>query len=197
MNELSPSRIRRLAPPPDEAQPQYPYASHQDEFNLSAYWNVLVKHRRLIVLLALAAFAPGAYFALTATKLYTATAIIKIEPQSPRVTAVDLQPLEFGREYDYHKTQFALLQSRALVARVITGLNLETNKTFTDADIVTPNPIVHLMSWTFRPLRFLLSSVTPLLESGSTTNELYPAQQTAASNKLGPELKVSPGLIDQ
>ena len=80
-------------------------------------------------------FAAGAYFALSATPLYTATATIKIEPQNPRVTGVgELQPLGLSGEYDYHKTQFALLQSRALAARVITELGLEANKTFTDAD---------------------------------------------------------------
>jgi succinoglycan biosynthesis transport protein ExoP len=197
MKDLSPWRIRRIAAA-DDTQPQYNYASQQDEFHLSAYWNVFVKHRRLITLLSLVALAPGVYFALTATKLYTASAMIKIEPQTPRVTGVgELQPLEFGREYDYHKTQFALLKSRALAARVITGLKLETNGTFIDANVVTPNPIVHVMSWSLQPLRFLSSYIAALFKSGSKTEESYPAEQATTVDKLVPELKVFPGLIDR
>src|SRR4030095_998022 len=146
MNDLSPWRIRRLAGN-EEIQPEFSQVSEPDEIPLSYYWDILVKRRNVILSIFFVVFALGAYFALSATPLYTAPATIKIEPQTPRVTGVgELQPLEFGREYDYHKTQFALLQSRALAARVITGLNLEANKTFTDADIVTPNPIVHVMS---------------------------------------------------
>ena len=197
MNDLSPWRIRRLAGN-DEIQPEFSQASEPDEIPLSYYWDILVKRRNVILSIFLVVFAAGAYFALSATTLYTATATIKIEPQTPRVTGVgELQPLEFGREYDYHKTQFALLQSRALAARVVTGLDLEANKTFTDANIVTPNPVPYVMSWMFRPLRFLSSYIAPLFKSESKTEESYPTQQAAGSDKLEPELKVFPGLIDR
>jgi polysaccharide biosynthesis transport protein len=197
MNDLSPWRIRRLAGS-EEIQPEFSQASEPDEIPLSYYWDILVKRRNVVLPIFLVVVALGAYFALSATTLYTATATIKIEPQTPRVTGVgELQPLEFGREYDYHKTQFALLQSRALAARVITGLNLEANKTFTDANIATPNPVPYMMSWMFRPLRLLSSYIAQLFKSESKIQESYPVQQTAMLDKLEPELKVSPSLIDR
>jgi polysaccharide biosynthesis transport protein len=197
MNDLSPWRIRRLAGN-EEIQPEFSQVSESDEIPFSYYWNILVKRRNVILSIFLVVFAAGAYFALSATTLYTATATIKIEPQTPRVTGVgELQPLELGGQYDYHKTQFALLQSRALAARVVTGLDLEANKTFTDANIVTPNPVPHVMSWILWPLRFVSSYITPLFKSESKTEESYPTQQASVSGKLDPELKVSPGLIDR
>jgi polysaccharide biosynthesis transport protein len=197
MNELSPWRIRRLAGN-EEIQPEFSRVSEPDEIPLSSYWDILVKRRNVILSIFFVVFAAGAYFALSATTLYTATATIKIEPQTPRVTGVvDFQPLESGREYDYHKTQFALLKNRALAARVITELDLEANQSFTNANIVTPNPAPYVMSWLFRPLRFLSSYMTPLFKSESKTKEPYPSQSAAVSGKLEPELKVSPRLINR
>src|SRR5262245_6975663 len=197
MNDLSPLRIRRLARN-EEIQPEFSRVSEPDETPLSYYWDILVKRRNVILSIFFVMFAAGAYFALSATTLYTATATIKIEPQTPRVTGVgELQPLELGGQYDYHKTQFALLQSRALAARVITGLDLEANTTFTDANIVTPNPVPHVMSWILWPLRFVSSYIALLFKSEFKTEESYPAQQATRLDKLEPELKVFPGLIDR
>ena len=96
MNDLSPWRIRRLAGN-EEIQPEFSQASEPDEIPLSYYWDILVKRRNVILSIFLVVFAAGAYFALSATTLYTATATIKIEPQTPRVTGVgELQPLELG-----------------------------------------------------------------------------------------------------
>ncbi len=109
MNELSPWRIRRLAGS-ENIEPDYFRDSQQDEVSLSFYWNILLKRRKLILSVFLVVFAAGAYFALSSTKLYTATAMIKIEPQNPQVTGIDeLQPLDLRGEYDYYQTQFALL----------------------------------------------------------------------------------------
>jgi uncharacterized protein involved in exopolysaccharide biosynthesis len=173
MNDLSPWRIRRLAGN-EEIQPEFSRVSEPDEIPLSYYWNILVKRRNVILPIFFVMFAAGAYLTLSATTLYTATAKIKIEPQTPRVTGVgELQPLGLSgeREYDYHKTQFALLQSRALAARVITDLGLEANKTFAQANIVTPNPLPHVTSWMLRPLRFLASYAASLFKSDSKTGD--------------------------
>src|SRR5262245_18223587 len=137
MNDLSPLRIRRLARN-EEIQPEFSRVSEPDETPLSYYWDILVKRRNVILSIFFVMFAAGAYFALSATTIYTATATIKIEPQTPRVTGVgELQPLGLSgeREYDYYKTQFALLRSRALADRVITEIGLEVNKEFNTATI--------------------------------------------------------------
>jgi polysaccharide biosynthesis transport protein len=195
MNELSPWRIRRLARN-EEIQPEFSHISEPDEISLSAYWNILVRNRNIILMLFLLVFAPGAYFALSATPLYTATARIKIEPQNPRVTGLE-ELLPAGGQYDYHQTQFALLRSRPLAARVITEHNLEKNKTFTGAQIVSPNPVDQVKPWILLPLRLIWSYVAPLFTSELKTEESNPIQQTAMSAKLDFELSVSPWLIDK
>ena len=81
MNELSPWRIRRVAGN-EEIQPEFSHVSEPDEIPLSYYWNILVKRRNIILPIFFVVFAAGAYFALTATKLYTAAAGIKIELQN-------------------------------------------------------------------------------------------------------------------
>jgi capsular exopolysaccharide synthesis family protein len=195
MNDLSPWRIRRLAGS-QEIQPEFSHISESDEISISAYWKILVKNRKIILALFLLVFATGAYFALSATSLYTAAATIKIEPQNPQVTGLgELEPL--GGQYDYHQTQFALLKGRPLAARVITELGLEANTTFTNAKIVSPNPVDHVQSWILIPLRFFLSYVAPLFKSASKTEESDTIQQAAVSDKLEPELSVSPGLINR
>src|SRR6266498_641832 len=108
MKELSPWRIRRVSLPEDQ-QPEYSYPHEQDEISLGEYWQILVKHRRMILVIFFIISGLGAYFALSATKLYTATATLKIEPQNPQVTGVgELQTLAPQVQYDYYLTQFAL-----------------------------------------------------------------------------------------
>ena len=135
MSQLSPWRIRRLGGN-EENQPEFTRVPESDEVPLSHYWKILVKRRAIILPIFFVVFALGAYFALSATTLYTATALLKIEPQNPRVTGVgELQPPDLVGQYDYHQTQFALLQTRPLAARVITDLNLEANQTFTHGSV--------------------------------------------------------------
>ena len=156
MNEVSPWR-RRLARN-EEFQPEFSHGSEPEEVPLSHYWNILLKPRHVILPIFFVVFAAGAYFALSATTLYTATATIKIEPQNPQVTGVgDLQRLDLSGEYDYHQTQFVLLQSRPLAARVIAELGLDAQKSFTHANIVSPNPVDHVRTWIFRTLGLLSS----------------------------------------
>ena len=196
MNELSPWRMRRLARN-EEIRAEFSHAAEPDEITLSVYWNILVRHRRIILTIFLLVSTAGAFFSLSATKLYTAAARINIEPQNPRVMAVgELQPLdlrEYRAEYGYHETQFALLQSRPLAAKVITDFGLDANKAFIDADIVSPNPVSRVKSWMF----FVSSYVNALFDSESETGESDTIRQSAAPGKLEPELSVSPRLIDQ
>ena len=196
MNELSTWRSRRAAGP-GIIEPEYNNTSQQDEVSLSFYWNILLKRRNLVLIVFLAVFAVGAYFALSSTTLYTAAAMIKIEPQNPQVTGVgELQPLELRGEYDYHKTQFELLGGRPLAAKVITQLGLDSNKAFTDATIVSPNPINRLNSAVNRALRPLLSVLAALFPP---KRQLQPSSpmMTDAADKVPLEMSVPSPLIAQ
>lgn len=141
---------------------------------------------------------PGVYFAVTATKLYTASATIKIEPQNPQVTGVaSLQPLEGSwGEYDYYKTQFALLKSRPLAARVIMDPGLESNNVFASSHIIRPDPLDHVTSWVNSLLRYFSGYMAPLFRSAQETE----SQTIKSLPSLAiPEndYKVSPRLISR
>src|SRR5215510_11308953 len=130
-----------------------------DEVELRHYLNVLIKRRRLLILVFLIVVIIGAYFPFTATPLYQASAILKIEPQNPSVTGVgEMLRLESGGpQYDYYQTQFMLLQSNALAAKVITQLKLDANKIFTSAQVTSSDPVNRVQSWIFGKLSFVVS----------------------------------------
>ena len=200
MNELTPWRVRRLARP-ENVETNHVYAAEPDEVPLSFYWNILKKRRNLILSICLLVFAAGAYFALSSTRIYTAAATIKIEPNSPRVTGVagvgELQPFEMRGEYDYYQTQFALLKGRPLAAKVITELGLESNKAFTDAEIITPNPIERINSGVTGALRIVTSYLTPLFRNKREPTGSSAINSTDATGKVPLELSVTPDAIGQ
>jgi capsular exopolysaccharide synthesis family protein len=188
--------------------PEFSQLSEPDAIPLSAYWNILVKNRRSILAISLFVFAAGSYCALSATTVYTAAATIKIEPQNPRVTGIEeLQSVDLrAGDYDYYQTQFALLKSRPLAARVITELRLASNNSFTTSRIVSPNPINHLQSWIARLLGFASYYVLSLVPSTPATSDSQPVDSLSGSAKAegsnsikgeGLELKVAPTLIAQ
>ncbi|MCS6927344.1 MAG: Wzz/FepE/Etk N-terminal domain-containing protein, partial [Candidatus Binatia bacterium] len=106
--------------PPPESQ----------EFHLRDYWKMVRKRRRLVATVFLTVFALGAYITLSQTPLYTATATLKIDPQEPGVIQLqEVLATQSGGmvDFDYYETQFALLKSRPLAARVIATLDLASN----------------------------------------------------------------------
>lgn len=121
--------------PPPESQ----------EFHLRDYWKMVRKRRRLVATVFLTVFALGAYLTLSQTPLYTATATLKIDPQDRGVIQIqEILATQSGEmvDFDYYETQFALLRSRPLAARVIATLDLASNPAFTAS--IPPNLLVRL-----------------------------------------------------
>jgi polysaccharide biosynthesis transport protein len=146
----------------EPGEPDYFQSADTDEVDPRDYLKLLVKHRRLLILVFLVVFVTGTYFTLTATPLYNATSILKIEPQNPSVTGVgEMVRLSEagGPSYDYYQTQFKLLESKALAAKVISELKLDSNKTFTSAQVTTANAINRISSWIFGQLSFVASLI--------------------------------------
>jgi hypothetical protein len=61
-----------MAEPPD-IQANFPYAAQPDEVHLAEYWNIIVKHRRVVIIVLMIGIGLGTYFPFSATKLYTAS----------------------------------------------------------------------------------------------------------------------------
>jgi len=116
---------------------EYEYSIENKEPGLRDYWKILLKHRRLAIGGFLFVFVLGACWTLSKTPLYTATATLKIEPRTTVIVQTEdrfTQTTEETGPYDYYKTQFALLESRSLAARVIADQNLIENAAFSEDD---------------------------------------------------------------
>ncbi|MBU3890940.1 polysaccharide biosynthesis tyrosine autokinase [Methylosinus sporium] len=102
-------------------------ASGNNDFNIAIYWQLLLRHIKLIASVV-SAFAVLALFAtLLKTPIYRATAVIQIERHETRFT--QSQGLETGEEggrsdAEFYRTQYDLLQSRSLAEQVAVRLGL-------------------------------------------------------------------------
>jgi succinoglycan biosynthesis transport protein ExoP len=196
MNEITPRPIKDVSPwhiqrvgEPEEAE--YVYPAEEQARHLLDYWNVLVKHRRLVTLLFLIVFGISAYVNFSATPLYTASAMLQIEPQNPTVTGLAeilSSKSEGSAQYDYYQTQFVLLKSRALAARVITSLQLASDPAFRTRTI-SDAVLGRVMSWVFIPLQ-------PFIRYGSRLfSSSIPPQEVAGQREKATEPPVDPFLL--
>ena len=198
MKEISPWRIRHRLNTED-IEPEYTHARSAEGICLADYWSIIVKRRRIILILFFLISSVGAYFSLTATKLYTANATIKIEPQSPQVTGVGAlvpnEAAQWGGAYDYYQTQFALLKSRPLAARVIQDLSLDSNSAFTNVRVSSPNPVDHLISWSSRMMGALSGYLGLLLRSNAQFEQSESNDDVAKLGTTEIGSSVPPSLI--
>src|SRR4026209_991327 len=74
---------------PEPLESAYVRPADTDEVEIKYYLNVLIKNRRLLIAVFMTVFIIGAHFALTATSMYEASSMLKIEPQNPSVTGVE------------------------------------------------------------------------------------------------------------
>ncbi|HEU0047666.1 MAG TPA: Wzz/FepE/Etk N-terminal domain-containing protein, partial [Nitrososphaera sp.] len=154
---------------PDSSEAEYVYYGPEqygpevEETKILDYWKILVRRRRLLIQIFLISLLLGAYFNFTATPVYKATAMLKIEPLTPMVTGVGQTSTssipEGGGPYDYYQTQYKLLESRDLAARVVADLQLDKNKAFTTASVTSPNAIPRVQSWILGTLNSIISPV--------------------------------------
>ncbi len=110
----------------------YYYADPEQEAHLRDYWNILLKRARYMAPIFCACIGLGLLVTFFSPTLYSAHSTLKIEPQNPAVTGVPdffSSQLESG-PYDYYQTQFTLLDSAPLAARVIKSLGLENHPVF-------------------------------------------------------------------
>jgi succinoglycan biosynthesis transport protein ExoP len=132
--ELSPYVIRRIGPDSSAPilLPAMPPPVVNEGIGLSDCWQIIRRHSRLIVGLLAAALLTTGIVVFLITPSFTASSTLLIEPEPPQV--LDIKELineeDSTADYDYYKTQFALLKSRDLVASVIRDLDLMHNPLF-------------------------------------------------------------------
>ncbi|HWP58303.1 MAG TPA: polysaccharide biosynthesis tyrosine autokinase [Candidatus Acidoferrales bacterium] len=178
---------RHAQPPAPFEEVSYYYADQGEQTHLRDYWNVLLKRARYVIAVVVGVVALGALVSLASTPLYTATSVLKIEPQNPTVTGLpEVAPSQASPgPYDYYQTQFALLKSAPVAARVIKDLRLESNESFTGPKS-GPSLIGMAFGWISDSLEALRDAIASLFEEQGGAK----ARENAAY-----ELGVHPGLI--
>ena len=135
MQKLSPYFLQRTSPPAgtETAVRSEPVAEADEGIDLREYWRVLRKHLWLITLFFFGTVLATALVVLTTARIYTAESTLLIERKGPQVLDIQqaLSESLASDEYDYYRTQYEILKSRALAAQVIREQGLEKNSLFT------------------------------------------------------------------
>jgi capsular exopolysaccharide synthesis family protein len=167
MNGLSPYTSQPAQPeatsPGGAREHTYYYARQSDETHLRDYWKILLKRGRAMIMVFSAVMVIGLLMTCSSPTLYTAKSVLKIEPQNPAVTGIaEMAPHAEAGPYDYYQTQFSMLKSEPLVARVVDKLNLEAK--FRDNDRTVFNTLIDIV---LTPLDWTEAGVTRLLGTKS------------------------------
>lgn len=103
--------------------------------DLLEYWRIIYKRRWLILSIVSAILAIGLVRTLMQTPLYMSTARLQIDYQSAKVVEGGNVTANENNVYDYNflKTQYELIQSRAMAERVASSLKLGR-----DTDLLKP-----------------------------------------------------------
>jgi len=139
MADLSPHLITRREPFPDTvfAARAHNVPIVEDGIGLGEVWRVIRRRLWLTVYLFLTVVLLTGVAVFLKTPAYTARTILLIEPETPQV--LDMTQLiadsAGDADYDYYKTQFELLKSRVLAARVIQQLGLDGDPAFNPTNL--------------------------------------------------------------
>jgi polysaccharide biosynthesis transport protein len=130
MNEVSPYFIHRNPESIPSSNGQF--NGWNNDPNLREYWDLVRRHRWMLATTSIAAAILALIGFMTRTPIYRATATIMIQSQAPQV--LDMRALlaeqTQDQEHDYYKTQYDILTTRSLAARVIHELDLEHEPLF-------------------------------------------------------------------
>jgi polysaccharide biosynthesis transport protein len=119
--------------PPPGAPPYIQEAEDEGQVHFLDYWRVLVKRRWTILTFTFVVVAITAIATWKASPTYRATIKIQIDPEQSNLLPFK-ETADMGSNYaqsqEYLQTQFKVLESQTLAARVIQVLNLGSNQDF-------------------------------------------------------------------
>jgi len=97
----------------------------EDEIDLLAYWQILIKRRWLVLGILASILALTLLVTLLTPPVFRATATLQIDREAMQIVQVEGMNTEgAANSGDFYQTQYELLQSRALAERVVDTLNL-------------------------------------------------------------------------
>lgn len=120
----------------------------QKGFDIWSYVQVLRKRKWHALFFLAAVVGLVAFYTLRQTKIYRATATLQIDPQAPRVlgreveAVADLGTGSYWSNQEFYETQYHILRSHEVAARVAAAHALGSHRTFLgvpeDADVFEP-----------------------------------------------------------
>jgi len=188
--------ITRYLGPPQQIRPEVAsiprptsFPPIEDGIGLDEVWRIVRSRFSLILLLIFCSVIVTGIVVFSETPLFTANANLLIEPESPQV--IDMTQLIADSagdvDYDYYKTQFELLKSRVLAARVIQVLDLSNQPDFNPKN-QPAGPMIAIRNF----LSSLLDDLNPKSGSGPPAVELENSVNTALIDRYLSHLKVTP-----
>ncbi|MBW2276957.1 MAG: protein tyrosine kinase, partial [Deltaproteobacteria bacterium] len=122
-------------PPPAPALSQQP-SPDEGGTDIWEYLRIIRRRLLLIVLTVVVVVGATAFITLRMTKIYRATATVRIETQAPQVLGrevedvVELGAGSYWSNMEYYETQYHIIESRDVAARVIREFKLNEDPVF-------------------------------------------------------------------
>ena len=110
-------------------------AESSQGLRLLEYWRIVYKHKWLIAAAVIVALAAGFVATMLTPKVYTASTTLEIDREASNVVGLnDVQPVDrLARDQEFFQTQYGLLKSWSLAARVAQAENLGSDPAFLKA----------------------------------------------------------------
>ncbi len=139
---------------------------HKKDPHLRDYWQVLFKHRWIVLTCFLVTVITVATATFVQQPVYKATATIQIDKASPNVLKFEeVSPPANKETDDYYQTQYKLLMSYSLAERVVRLLRLDVNPELSGSD--TPGSTFPTWTW----LVSLVDSMRPQPSAQQSSDE--------------------------
>jgi capsular exopolysaccharide synthesis family protein len=103
------------------------------EAHLLEHWRIVLRHRWIVLAFLLSTLLATAAWTFLSRPVFSATAILRIEKEEPRVVKFE-DVVKTDTTEDYYQTQYQVLQSRSLAAAVVAALHLAEHPEFQDRD---------------------------------------------------------------
>ena len=159
---------------------QFDQMDQTDQIDLKEYWNVLRRHKTIILSVFLVVVVAVMIKSLTMIPVYRATTQILIERANPNVlTTEELFTIDPSGS-DFYQTQYKILESRSLVRDVIRKTNLDNHPEYKPEKLeegFISTLVGQAKGWIMAPVTWLKSTLQPELESADEYTERYTIAQ--------------------
>ncbi|HET6431602.1 polysaccharide biosynthesis tyrosine autokinase [Dyella sp.] len=101
------------------------FSSRDDDIDLRAILGTLLDHKWLIIAVTAAFAIASVLYAVLATPVYRATAVVQVEPKTPSLPGLQDLSQTLGTSTSQAVTEIALLTSRSTVGQAVQNLGLD------------------------------------------------------------------------